>query len=44
MSEPRGHQQKWDFGAVLDLTFAMRTPGDTEANVKSTAPGFAEST
>src|SRR5215475_7152112 len=37
MSEPKGHWQEYDSSAVLDLTFAMRTRGNTEANVKSTA-------
>jgi ribonuclease D len=37
MSEPKGHQQIFDSGVVLDLTFASQTRGDTEANVKSAA-------
>jgi hypothetical protein len=36
MSELKGRWQILDSGAVLDLTFASRTRGDTEANVKST--------
>src|SRR6516225_5654106 len=36
MSEPKGHQQTLDSSVVLDLTFASRTRGDAEANVKST--------
>src|SRR6516225_10326935 len=36
MSEPKGHKQTLDSSVVLDLTFASRTRGDTEANVKST--------
>src|SRR5690242_18259594 len=38
MSEPKGHWLISDSGAVLDLTFAWGTRGNTEANVKSTAP------
>jgi hypothetical protein len=37
MSEPKGHEQDIDSSAVWDLTFAMMTRGNTEANVKSTA-------
>src|SRR5215472_8190526 len=39
MSEPKGHEQKFDSSAVLDLTFAMKPRGYTVANVKSTALG-----
>ena len=35
MSEPKGHQQILCPSVALDLTFAVRTRGATEANVKS---------
>jgi hypothetical protein len=37
MSEPSGHQQILDSSVVLDLAFDLRTRGDAEAKVKSTA-------
>src|SRR5260221_4456467 len=36
MLEPQGHQQNINFRA-LDLTFAWRTGGNADANIKSTA-------
>jgi hypothetical protein len=36
MLESKDHQQIWVFSGVLDLTFALRTPGYRAANVKST--------
>src|SRR5450759_2078179 len=38
MLEPKGTLAKYNSGAAMDLTFAMRTRGKTAANVKSTAP------
>src|SRR5438045_6743467 len=42
MSEPKGHEQISDFSVVLDLTFDLRTRGDTESNVKSTTLACVE--
>ena len=39
MSGQKGHWQKYESRGVLDLTFAMTTRGNVEANFKSTAPG-----
>jgi hypothetical protein len=35
MSEPKGHQKFINSNVALDLTFAWRTRGDIDANVKS---------
>jgi len=40
MSELKGHERMLDSSVVLDLTFALRTRGDTEVNVKSTTLGI----
>jgi hypothetical protein len=37
ISEPKGTPTKMVSGAVLDLTFAMGSGGDTEADIKSAA-------
>src|SRR6185312_11997954 len=37
MLEPKGHSQKYNCSAALDLTFAISIRGNTEANVKFTA-------
>ena len=37
MSEPKGHQQIFYSSAASDLTFAWRTRGNTDADVKSAA-------
>jgi hypothetical protein len=36
MSEPKGYWQISDSSVVLDLTFALKIRGDTEAKLKST--------
>jgi hypothetical protein len=39
MSEPKGHCKISILVWVLDLTFALKTRGESEANAKSTTPG-----
>ena len=35
MSEPKGHQQRYDPSVALDLTFLRMTGGNADRNVKS---------